>query len=338
MFFGSRLSVGVDLDTDALYWAAVDRKSLQCHLWSKSVVEERTSREGLPESELTIRVRSLLKDCRAAVPSWSRSVASAVGRECLAGFLELPSLSDRELQVAVPSAARRQVPYSLDEVSLTYRKVPPLSTGQEGRTGIFFLAVRKDAVERHKRLLESVDLDVASLELVPMALLREFEHNHGKIEDALALLHVGFDRSHVLLLRSGEPYFYRSFSPAAADFVYAFQMAAQCSWAEAESHLEEVDARQREVALEPVLGRWFRELDRSLSGLVRLAPEAALKPERLYLSGRRLLPGLAERVAEEIGLTTRVDGWERLRPGPGDAISQAQAAGAKIALGVALAR
>ena len=335
MFLSSPFRYAVEVGGDTLHWVAVNGKTLNCYLWSAPLFPDRSGRDDKQSPEgLRKALEKSLQECKNSVPKWSKSVQSTVEAGCLGGYLEMPHLSDQELEVAVPGAVCRHIPWGLEEVYLTIIKVPPLSANKE-RRGICYVVIPKAVVNEHKELLESVGLKPTEIELLPLALRREFLRNHPSCKNCVGLIHMTDRSTHVLFLKGPNPYYYRNFSTGRADFIYAVQMDGQLSWGDARSRLEQVDLEQGEVGVEPVLLRWLGEIGRCLRGLSSLAAAPPLVPTKLYLSGDKLPPGLSSRLQAETQLESCLDDWEKLQPD--DSFAGSNSAPYKVALGLALA-
>lgn len=330
-----KLAVGLDLGEYSLKCAVVDPNSGALHgLWQAEVFSERQSQEQRIEREiLRDRLRDLLGQCENKFPGFNRQVMTSVPGEFFR-YLELPVMSAKELEVGVPFEAQKHIPFPLEEVTLNYLSVPQLIQDKK-KSAVFFVAAHKEGVKALTTLLEDCGLNVERVEVPTLALSREFTRNHLKSSNEfLALVHLGFGSSRVIVIQNGYPYYTRKISLAGRDFTYGFQMSHQWSWQEAEKHKLSYDVSRREVALEPFLDRLSEEIKKSLDFFAKEFQTKEGKVSKVFLSGgTALMGGLGPYLSERLGLAVAVDSWNELQPNREQ--KKLEAAPYKIAMGLA---
>ena len=314
--FGKKIRIGFDLGSFGLKIAAREARSDHCFVWSGELFPERDSREQEIDFRfLGARLGDLIAEAQKQLPYFNRTVvASVAGDGVFYGYLDLPSLSAKELQVAVTSSLTREVPLPLEEVEVASMQVPPLD-GSPKKTGIFYCAMKKKRIERLTKLLDHVDLSVHELKPLPMALAAEYAVNRKPVKDELVcLLNVGFERTILVILKGGFPYYARAIELAGRDFTYAFQMASQITWERAEEFKRDYHITERDFMLEPFLVDWSRQIERSIKYFCRTHDQET--PREMFLSGGSAAwSGLARYLEQAIGGKVNVDGWSHLSEG-----------------------
>jgi type IV pilus assembly protein PilM len=313
--FARRTHAALDLGADSIKYAVLEPDSGRIkHLWEAPLHPGRNAHSDALEGErLATRLSQLLTVLFRQHPSLPRTVTTAIhGEGTWCRYLELPAMSARELETAVPTIARKELPFPAESASISYVPLPDGVGRRSEKSAVFLVAARKEAVKRVKDLVESCGLEVARLDVTPLALVREFARNHPPGDRFQVLLHVGFRQSQLIVLRGRAPYYVREFSPAGRHFVYGFQMGEQIDWEAALALFRGSDATSRTVSVEPFLQRWIDEVRRTLASFRRQVPGAEV--ERVHLSGGcAVWRGLDARLAEELACPVTVDGWDRLK-------------------------
>jgi len=315
MFF-KRLKVGVDIGASTLKCAAVEGNGKIRALWRQPIMPERTSRDQVwPEEEINRRMISLFKSCPKEIPLLSHPVDTAIeGEGIIYRYQEIPQLSKKEMDIAVPSRAIKYIPFPLDQVNISYMPVPPLNS-DEKTNAVFWVAARKELVDKISDSARKWGLQIAQLETPPLALTREFARNHPHLpkENFYALLNVGYGWTQIVVVRNGYPYFAREIPIAGKDFTYAFQMGTQSTWAQAEKYKLGYDVRKRESQVESFLLRWLGEVRKSVFYFTDQISEEKLEIKQIYLSGGSApWEGLSQRLSEFLSLPVEVDSWDQL--------------------------
>ncbi len=337
--FGKHLTTALDLGQHSVKYVVAEPAHGRIHeLWQAELMEERRSLEqAMTGDDLRERLNALLHSCQHDCKAFNPNVVTAIqGEGILCRYLELPHLTGKELEFAVPSAARKHIPFPIDEMSLSHVSVP-LINSDKNKCGVFFVAAPRSSVEEQRALLQGCGLEIKRMEVPALALTREFSANHKtETGHCHALINIGFRLTHLVVVRDGFPYFARDFTLGGRDFTYAFQMAEQNTWAESETFNRSYDVKDRNVAIEPYLMRWLQEVKKSLNFFGYQFPAKTMSIQQVHLSGGSVaMRGLDQRLAEYIGLPVVQDGWNRLKPA-GNQTSTAPVGIFKVAMGLAL--
>ncbi|MBS2039420.1 pilus assembly protein PilM [bacterium] len=310
MLWGKKIQLGVDLGSDSVKICSLESNGSSCSVSLHPLLEQRSSREeGLEGTELAQRLQLLCGELKSKGKSKVHLALHAP--TTASGYLELPKLSAEKLQVAIPSAVAREIPHSLQEVNLFPVSVPALGDGNN--QGIFFLSLPKSVQEAQIQAFTQAGFEVSSGEPGLLACLRGITRNLRLApEEVTAVVHSGFQRTSVMLVKGTHPYFCREFRMAGSDFTYAFQMGDQVEWAEAEERKRQYHVAEKDFKVESFVQRWLTDVQRSLSYASQ--KNNLLVPQRIIFSGGTALwKGMPERLSEFLDLPVTLHQWDGLK-------------------------
>lgn len=309
--------LGVDLGEFALKVCHLDSSRSSCKVFQHELLPSRESRDQRPDdAQLKNVIGAALKQVASETKQSTLRVNLSVQDHGLStGYLELPPLIDRELQVAIPAAVSREIPQPLQEVEIFHVRVPALR--QSENIGLFFLTSPKAGIAKETARFKGLGCEVLHVEPTLLSTVRGLTRNRTRPADEVwGAVSCGFHTTSVTLFRGPHPYFSRSFRIAGADFTYAFQMGEQVSWQEAEQMKRDYQVSTKNFHLEPFVQRWCAEVQRSLTFASQNIPE--LKPSQLLLTGGSARwGGLDERLSEVCGVWVERDRWNQLKPSTG---------------------
>lgn len=337
--FARRVSAGLDIGEFAVKYALVEPGTNRVKVLRHAEImpERQTQNDALTGEAYAERIKAIVADLQRGINNPPRAVCTAVAAEgTVCRYVEMPPLAPRELETAVPSIARKHVPFPMDSVVLTYVAVPQLSVGEK-KTGVFFVAVKRHEVDRLTSLVNQCGLEAKRIGVAPLALARELARNHELPRDRFSvLLHVAYRVTTFIALREQYPYYVREFAPAGRSFTYAFQMGNQSTWEAAEQLKRNYDVAERDISLEPFLLRWLDEVKRTIQYFSEQFGRSASEIQRIYLSGGGGgLKGLATRLQETVMTEVVVDEFNRIRL-DGEKLRPGEAGQYKLAVGMAL--
>jgi type IV pilus assembly protein PilM len=317
--FRKRFSIGLDIGSDTLKCAVIDAEhgSLieSCKI---ATVEDRQARDQQAAQELLLpRLVEVIRRSQKDNPNVDKSINTSIqDGSSVTRYLELPPLKPKELSPAVSSQVMKILPFPLDKAILSFIQVPQLVKIENvKKTAVFFIAEQSDMVKDLKTRLVDSGCTINRIETPVLALSRIFAKNHSFPRDHfLALVHVGFTSTYVVVVRDKYPYFARDFALAGKDFTYAFQMSLIKTWSEAEEYKRSYDVLDREVGVEPFVTRWLEEVKKSLDFFTGQKAGKPLAIERVLLSGGSAhFKNLDMRLAEHLGIPVERDSWNRLK-------------------------
>jgi type IV pilus assembly protein PilM len=314
--FKKQLKAGLDIGQDSFKYVLLDEDRGIIHYGrEKKILPKRDRKDYLiTGEELTERLKAFLSACQKDCQKYNNNVNTAIqGEGTICQYIDLPKLTKKELDVAVPSQAMKYIPFPMETISLSYITVPSIKK-EENKTGIFFVAAQKKSVEDMKNILEQCGLQIEGMETPVISLVREWARNHGKKDNFYALVHTGFRLTQVIILKDRHPYYCREFSIAGRDFTYAIQMGEQISWEEAEVYKMSYDATQKDVSMEPFMIKWLDDVKKSLGFFNKQFQNQSSSINQVFLSGgTALMKGLDMRLSEHINIPVICDTWDKIK-------------------------
>lgn len=307
-----KADLGIDLGDFAVKLCHLQPSSNSCVVSQRELLPKRDDKDtDAPNATLDRVVGEAIREVSIQLKEKAVKVKLSVQDYGLAtGYLELPDLDARELEVALPSGVAKLIPHELAEVTLFSLRVPPL--GQSNMIGLFFMATPKEGLARLRTRIGALGCEVIQCEPSVLSLVRGLTSNRERgAEENWAAICCGFRTTTVVMFRGPHPYYSRSFRIAGGDFTHVMQMARGSTWGEAEQFKKENGAEN--AHLNPVVLRWTAEVKRSLEYGARQCP--GLKPESLLLTGGSALwPNLAQRLSSYCNLPVERQQWSKVRP------------------------
>jgi type IV pilus assembly protein PilM len=284
---------------------------------------------------------------RAVANSGTRARACAIAVSGSAVFtktISLPSnLAEADVESQVQIEANQYVPYPLDEVSLDF-EVLGKSPRNPDLVDILLAASKSENVESRQDALETVGLKAKVVDVEAFAIANAFElmrerDGLGKSE-AVGVFDIGFDLTTLLVLRGGRVIYTRDHPFGGRQLQEETMRRYEMSALEASFYErgEQGPDDFKDEVLEPFQLNIVHQVSRALQFFASSNEYSPIST--IYLSGGSAsLPGLANMVQQELGLTTRVaDPLAGLDIAPSVAVSAMKhnAPNLMVAMGLAL--
>ncbi len=251
---------------------------------------------------------------RAVMHSGTRARSCAIAVSGSAVFtktISLPAnLAEADVESQVQIEANQYVPYPLDEVSLDFEVLGP-SARNADLVDILLAASKSENVESRQDALETVGLSAKVVDVEAFAIANSFDlmrerDGLGKSE-AVGVFDIGFDLTTLLVLRGGRVIYTRDHPfgehQLQEETMRRYEMSAEEAsfYARGEAGPEDFE----DDVLEPFLLNIVHQISRALQFFASSNEYSPIST--IYLSGGSAsLPGLANMVQQELGLTTRV--------------------------------
>ncbi|MCA9127453.1 MAG: type IV pilus assembly protein PilM [Planctomycetales bacterium] len=320
---------GIEIGQSAL-------KALRCRLDGEQVVAEAFDYIEYPkilsqpdtDAEVLIREaletfvkRNDLKKTRVAV--------SVPGQSGLAKFFKPPPVELKKLRDIVKYEAKQQIPFELDDVVWDYQLMlgSDISDGfaLESEVGLF--AMKRDAVHRALKPLQTADIEVDLLQLAPLSLYNMVTYDRSLVADEEArydsehppkstvVLAMGTDATD-LIVTNGFRVWQRSMPLGGNHFTRQLSKELKLTYVKAEhlkrNAMEADDPKLVFQAMRPVFNDLVTEVQRSM-GFFRSLNKKAEIGSLLMLGNSVKLPGLTQYLSKNLAMDVEVvDAFSRL--------------------------
>jgi type IV pilus assembly protein PilM len=154
--------------------------------------------------KLLFEMKPSTRNCAMSIPIFSAFVA----------LMDLPQLSQKELEQAIPFEARQYVPIPISEVALDWQVLGP-TPGQEGqKVQVLLVAVPNDTIVKYQRIAELSGLNLKILEVETLAATRAIV---GPDPSTLVLVDIGSRATVISIVDEGYVRITRSIDTAGGD-------------------------------------------------------------------------------------------------------------------------
>lgn len=217
MVFGAAFTpptVGLDIGSSAVKAVALKRGRAGWSLIAagevpipEGSIQDGAAAEPAAVSEAVGQVLKSLHLRRARV------AAALSGHAVIVKRLSLPTMSEAELNDAIPWEAEQYIPFDLSEVQLDYQVVN--NAGEPGKTAldVLLVAAKRDRIDDRAGVIAQAGWRPVVLDIEAFALANAYQMSYPERTDPLAaLIHVGRSVTIVCLLERGDPIFTRDIS------------------------------------------------------------------------------------------------------------------------------
>jgi len=234
---------------------------------------------------------------------------------CISGYdvmikkIELPTMTESELEARMHSELGQYIPYNIDEVDVDYQVID-VSRDRPNFMDVLLVAAKKESVADLSNLLRLSGFDPFVVDVDFFALSNSFEATYGFGDERVALLDIGANKSVINIAHKGMPIFTRSISIGGNQLTEAIKDFFSTSFEEAESvklgeSVEKYPVRDLEEIFVSTVTGWVTECRRAIDFYYHNYPEE--KFGTLYLSGgSSRIPGLDRVLREHLEIAVEI--------------------------------
>jgi type IV pilus assembly protein PilM len=240
-----------------------------------------------------------------------RSVAVSIsGYDVMIKRIELPTMSEEELDTRMHAELGQYIPYNVDEVDVDYQ-VLDIAKDRPNFMEVLLVAAKKESVSDYNNLLKLSGFDPYVIDVDFFALSNSFEATYGfQDDDSIALLDIGANKSVMNIAAKGAPVFTRGISIGGNQITEAIRDYFKISFEEAESvklgeSSENYPASDLEEIFVSTVRGWVSECGRAITFYYNNYPDN--KIGMVYLSGGSCrIPGLDKVFQENLELPVEI--------------------------------
>jgi len=232
-------------------------------------------------------------------------VISVGGRDVIIKTIQMDRMDEADARDVIRWEAEQHVPFDMDNVQLDFQITDPEGDGLQMK--VLLVAAKRELVENKVALVQEAGLNPTVVDVDAFALHNALEVNYPEaMQGITALVSIGHDATTVNILEDGVPVLTR-------DLTFGTRRLAQDLQRERGVTADEAEAVLRGVGEDETLNLFLSErakevargVERATAFLETQAMGAGIG--RLYLCGGGVgVPGLADALAERLGVETRV--------------------------------
>lgn len=238
-------------------------------------------------------------------------VASIQGVSIFIRYIEIPKISTKELEVALPIEAKKFIPFPLEEVRLTYSIVPILSR-DEHKMGLTFVGIPRNQITRIESFFRDLNIKVKKFETPAFALARAFKasQNYRRGETVL-ILNISTKYTNLAICRDGAVYLARDIRLGGRNLTWSIigPEAPDYSKAEVKKRTENLFVKNETlVPIQSTIEEWTREITDTMDFYRNYMLNDPLEINRVVLmGGGSLMLGLADYLSKKFNMPVFVD-------------------------------
>lgn len=213
MFFKKpKLALGIDIGSHSVKVAEVtaSRHGLQLRNFGMALVPRKAIVEGVVKerAQLADIMTTLLNNLKIKAKYAATSIA---GDSVIIKKINLPLMSDKELENNIAVEAAHYIPFDINDVYIDFQTLGP-TVGKEDRTDVMLVAAKQDTIDGYSGLLRDINLIPAIIDVDPFALEGAYEANYNTEGQNVALVDIGASKININILINGLPAFTRDAS------------------------------------------------------------------------------------------------------------------------------
>lgn len=281
--------VGIDIGSSAVKMVKLRETRGTFHLVSLGIAplppEAIVDNAIMDSSSVVQAIQELVEQHKIRTKNVATSIS---GHSVIIRKIQLPIMSEDELENSIQFEAEQYIPYEISEVNLDFHIVGP-DAGDPSQMNVILVAAKKDFVNDHVAVFRECGLNPVVMDIDCFAVQNTFEINYGaSAEEVVALINMGAEAMNVNILRHGESIFTRDIQVGGNMFNEEIQKQMGLSAEDAERAKvgESIDRAQataiREI-LETAMENLAQEVQRSLDFFS--ATSADEKVQKLYITG-----------------------------------------------------
>lgn len=284
IFFRKKSFAGLDIGTSSIKLVQLkESKETEFDYQVENI--QYSDREDPTLNQLKEVIDKLVKDTKKL---GDNVVVGIQGISIFTRYLEIPRISPKELEVALPIEAKKFIPFPMDEVRLTYTQVGTLSK-DEKKMGITFVGIPRNQIQRVEKFFQEHKINVKDFETPAFALTRGFKTTrHYRRGETVLIINIGTKYTNLVVCRDGGVYFARDIQIGGRDITKALIGADAPEYAKAEIKKRTTDLFSKAefyLNIHAIVEDWLKEISDSTDYFYNYLLDTPQEIDRIILTG-----------------------------------------------------
>ena len=161
------------------------------------------------------------------------AVVSISGNSVIIKRINLPLMTMEELEESIQWEAEQYIPFDINDVNIDVQLLDDAGD-DPGQMEVLLVAARKELVSEYQSLIHQAGLKPVVVDVDAFAVANMFELSYGRVEDSVALVHVGAGNVTIHIVRNGTSMFTRDIG-GGRQFTEEIQRTMNISYEDAET-------------------------------------------------------------------------------------------------------
>jgi len=260
--------------------------------------------------------QALLDAIEIAKPSSRRAVISVTGNAVIIKVIQVPTVTEFELESQIDFEADKHVPYDIDDVYLDFQIMVPDPEDPE-QMDVVLVACKREIVDDYQLVLSEAGIETKCVDCAVFALenaaeimglldagvvIESFEEDEGR---AVALVNIGANLVNVNIIKNGQMAFVRDQFYGGENLTEEIQKEHGLGYQAAEDLKKNAFEEVSPEAVERFYMGLTSELVRSLDFYAANHGESPVR--QIYLmGGGALIPDIATEIEQRLGINAEV--------------------------------
>lgn len=311
MFEKKSSLIGVDIGSHAIKMLCLKEKNGILNLLNAGLLPVAHGGASETKANRLDRTAKGIQKLGSHLKAKNKAIAlSLSGYEVMIKKIELPTMTEEELEDRMHLELGQYIPYNIEEVEVDYQILDAVKD-RPNFMDVLLVAAKKESINDYIQLARSAGFEPGVIDVDFFALSNAFEGSYGLVgKENVLLVDIGASKAALNALHHGLPIFTRDLPIGGEQINEAIQDNFGVTPEESERiKLGEVPERIglktiRDVVA-GVVGNWLSEFKRAIDFYYRNYPDNTI--ERILLSGgSSRLAGLADAFQEYVGIPVEI--------------------------------
>jgi len=269
-----------------------------------------TGRGVLSDSETDLTaLASAVKKLHLDLKISTKNVVCALPEDqVITRVINLPKLTNEELESALKWEAEQYIPFPMEEATLSYEVIAGNSQSLGSKMVILLVAAQNRLIDKTVKVLRAAGLNALSLETEMLSLIRSLS---AQSLGVTVFLDLGAKAADIAIAENGQLYFTRSITTAGEALTRAISTDLGLEFAQAEEYKRAYGVNQANLdgkvakVLEPILEAIAKEIEQTVQ-FYQNAYKGKVVKQMIISGGTALLPEIVSWLTDRTGMETQV--------------------------------
>jgi type IV pilus assembly protein PilM len=252
-------------------------------------------------------LKALLDNTR---PKAKYAATSIAGYSVIVKKIVVPFQDEAEIERNLIFEAEKYVPFEIEEVYIDFHVVNAENKIGAG-TEIFLVAAKREIVDEYAAIIQEVGLKPAVIDVDAFALGNAFEGSFGLLNESVALVDIGAQKTNINIIMQGNSLFARDMAFGGFQLTESIETAIGVEYSDAEK-IKIAGSEDQGIMLEvaslcqELCGAWALEIKKAIEFYKKNSSRETY-PKQIYISGgSAFINGLDQVFNDILGLTVKI--------------------------------